>query len=402
MANMLNVAIVGCGKVADAHAAQIGRIDGCQIVGVCDNEPLMAKQLFERFPVKAYFTDVEELLSRERPDVVHITTPPQSHFQIATTCLEHGCHVYVEKPFTVGHEEAVELIHFAQERGLKLTAGHNYQFTPAAQSMRRLVAEGYLGSGLVHMESYYSYNLQDPAYARALLGDKRHWVRTLPGKLLQNIISHGIARIAEFLPNDDISVVARGFPSRAMVAIQETAIIDELRVIIECMQGPTAYFTFSSQMKPSIHEFRLYGTTNGLVIDQDHEILIRLKGNRYKSYADRFIPPVETALQNLRAVGKNVGLFLRRDFHLDSGLKSLIEAFYTAIQRNEPVPIPYREILLTSSIMETIFMQLDGTGYHAPLGEKIGVEPLRKRDAANRWSDDGVASPKAANAVVGK
>jgi len=32
-----------------------------------------------------------------------------------------------------------------------------------------------------------------------LLSDKGHWVRRLPGKLLQNIISHGVARIAEFL-----------------------------------------------------------------------------------------------------------------------------------------------------------------------------------------------------------
>ena len=54
--SMLKVAIVGCGKIADAHAAQIQRIEGCEIVGVCDREPLMARQLYERFPVKGYFT----------------------------------------------------------------------------------------------------------------------------------------------------------------------------------------------------------------------------------------------------------------------------------------------------------------------------------------------------------
>ena len=52
MDGMLKVAIVGCGKIADAHASQIQRIEGCEIVGVCDREPLMAKQLYERFPVK--------------------------------------------------------------------------------------------------------------------------------------------------------------------------------------------------------------------------------------------------------------------------------------------------------------------------------------------------------------
>ena len=59
---MLKVAIVGCGKIADSHATQIQRIEGCEIVAVCDREPLMAKQLYERFPVKKYFTDLGEML----------------------------------------------------------------------------------------------------------------------------------------------------------------------------------------------------------------------------------------------------------------------------------------------------------------------------------------------------
>ena len=69
--------------------------------------------------------------------------------------------------------------------------GHNYQFSHAARRMRALVQSGYLGGAPVHMESYYGYDLGDPSYARALLGDKHHWVRRLPGKLLHNIISHG-------------------------------------------------------------------------------------------------------------------------------------------------------------------------------------------------------------------
>ena len=71
---------------------------------------LMAQQLFKRFPIKQYFSDLTKLLSEARPDVVHITTPPQSHFDIAKTCLEWGCHVYVEKPFTVWEDEARRLI----------------------------------------------------------------------------------------------------------------------------------------------------------------------------------------------------------------------------------------------------------------------------------------------------
>ena len=61
---MLKVAIVGCGKVADDHVLQIQRIPGCSIVGVCDRERLMARQLCERFYIAEYFDDVTEMLVR--------------------------------------------------------------------------------------------------------------------------------------------------------------------------------------------------------------------------------------------------------------------------------------------------------------------------------------------------
>ncbi len=355
---MLRVAIVGCGKIADAHASQIQRIKGCEIVGVCDREVLMARQLYERFPVKRYYSDLTELLSDARPDVVHITTPPESHFDIARFCLERGCHVYVEKPFTLHAEEAQVLVALANEKGLKLTAGHDDQFSHVARRMRTLVQSGYLGGVPVHMESYYCYDFGEPGYARALLGDKQHWVRRLPGGLLHNVISHGIARIAEFLSSESPQVIAYGFVSPLLKRMDESEIIDELRVIICEEERTTAYFTFSSQMRPSLHQFRVYGPKNGLVLDQDQETLIKLRGGRFKSYVEKFIPPVMFAGQHLGNLIRNVRIFLARDFHMKSGTKYLIESFYRSIIQDTPVPIPYREILLTARIMDAIFDQL--------------------------------------------
>jgi len=355
---MLRIAIVGCGKIADQHATQIQRIKDCEIAAVCDREPLMAKQLCERFPVKQRFSDVTELLNQARPDVVHITTPPESHFEVAKLCLEQGAHVYVEKPFTVYAEQAQELVELAEKKGLKLTVGHNEQFSHAARRMRTLVQEGYLGGTPVHMESYHCYSLSDPSYARALLGDRQHWVRRLPGKLLQNIISHGIARVAEFLTTREPQVIAHAFTSPLLKQINEYGIVDELRVIISEEERTTAYFTFSTQMKPSLHEFRVYGPKNGLLLDQDHEIVIKMRGQKFKSYADKFIPPVVLAKQCVENLTTNARLFLKRDFHLDSGMEYLIRSFYRSILENAPVPIPYREILLTARIMDSIFARL--------------------------------------------
>ena len=356
---MLKVAIVGCGKIADAHVGQIQRIKGCEIVGVCDREPLMARQLKERFPIKASYSDLATMLREGHPEVVHITTPPASHFDLAKICLESGSHVYVEKPFTLYESEARELINLANERELKVTAGHDDQFSHVTRRMRALVKSGYLGSNPVHMESYYCYELADTGYSGALLGDKNHWVRKLPGKLLQNIISHGIARIAEFLTDDSPEVLVHGFTSEFLQRKGETEIIDELRVIISSQDGVTAYFTVSSQMRPSLHMFRLYGNKNGLILDQDQETLIKLRGSRYKSYVEKFVPPVTFAKQYLGNLRTNLALFLSRDFHMKSGMKYLTESFYRSIEKGGPVPIPYREILLTARIMDAIFSQLD-------------------------------------------
>lgn len=369
---MLKIAIIGCGKIADDHAEQIRRIQrerDCRIVATCDREALMARQLAERFQIERYFSDAREMLKESAPDVVHITTPPQSHHPLGKLCLEHGCHVYIEKPFTVNAAEAEELLHLSNQNGLKVTAGHDLQFSHAARRLRHLVKNNYLGDGVLHMESYYCYDLSDPRYAQAFLANDQHWLRNLPGMLLHNIISHGIARIAEHLTTDYPEVVAHGFVSPMLRGFGEEKMIDELRVMITEERRTTAYFTFSSQMRPSLNLFRIFGPANGLELDQEHETVIKLRGQRFVSYADKFIPPVVFAGQQLANIGANLRRFAVNDFHMKAGMKFLIESFYDSITANTPAPISEREILLVTRIMDSIFEQLNReTGADRRLG----------------------------------
>ncbi len=385
---MLKVAIIGCGKIADAHLEQIHRLQGCQVVAVCDWEPLMAKQLAERYRIGRAFSRADELLKVARPDVVHVTTPPQGHFEIAKQCLESGCHVYLEKPFTVYLSEAEALIRLAEQTGRKITVGHDLQFSPAMRRMRALTATGYLGGQPVHLESYYCYDLSDARYARALLSDRSHWVRRLPGKLLQNVISHGIARIAEFLQSDSPRVIAHGLTSPLLRQLGETEIIDELRVIVSEEQGTTAYFTFSSQMRPSLNAFRIYGPRNGLMLDEDQQAVIKCRGNRFKSYAEKFIPPFIYAREHLGNASANGRLFLRNRFHMKEGMKHLIESFYGAINEGSALPISYQEIRLTSRIMEEIFRQLNPSSLPVD-GEPVPIFVQPRSRSADRGNGVG-------------
>jgi len=357
---MIKVGIVGCGKIADAHVAAISLIPNCEIVGVCDKEELMAKQLYERYKTKRYFSDVREMLDVARPDVVHITTPPKSHFEIGKICLNSGCHAYIEKPFTVNSNEAEQLIYLAEQNKLKLTVGTDEQYSHAAISMRKLIKDGYLGGPPVHMEAYYCYDLGDEYYAKSFLSDKTHWVWNLPGQLMHNIISHGIAKIAEYLEGDNVRIIAHGFTSDFLKRIEENNLIDELRVIINDNNKATAYFTFSTQMGPLLREFRIYGPKNGLIINQDHHSIIKVSGTTYKSYLNKLVPLNFYAKQYRKNLFTNTELFLKRKFHMKSGLKQLIELFYKSIIDNSPLPISYKEVLLTTRIMDSIFNQIYG------------------------------------------
>ena len=95
--------------------------------------------------------------------------------------------------------------------------------------MRRIVKQGFLGGNPIHLESYWSYDLGDSKLCSALLGNRTHWVRQLPGQLFHNIISHGIAKLAEFLDDELTEIVATGPSKRAIRGLGADEVLDELR-----------------------------------------------------------------------------------------------------------------------------------------------------------------------------
>jgi len=355
---MLKIAIVGCGKVADQHVQAIHRIPDCIIVAVCDRELLMAKQLGERVGISECFSNLGEMLEATQPDIVHITTPPQSHYSLARQCLESGSHVYLEKPFTVTADQAESLMQLVENHDLRITVGHNYQFTLEMMEMRRLVSEGYLGGRPIHLESYWSYDLGGSTYAGAFLGSRAHWLRELPGQLFHNIISHGIAKLAEFLDDDIPLIVATVHRSPQLSHSGASDLMDELRVLLQDKHGTTAQFCFSTQFKPALNRLRIYGPRNSLMVDILTGTLVRSPGTSYKSYLTYFVPPLRNAREHVRNARRNVANFLRQRLYQDFGMKELIERFYNSIRLGDPLPIPYREILLTARIMDEIFAQI--------------------------------------------
>jgi predicted dehydrogenase len=352
------VAIIGCGLIADQHADQLRYLPDCELVAACDTDELMARQLADRFHISRIFTDPTVMLRAGRVDAVHITTPAQSHFPLGRLCLEAGCHVYLEKPFTLNASETEELLHLAHTVGRRITVGHNLQFSPEALRLRRLVDDGFLGGPPVHMECIQCYSHDDPTYGRPVLADPHHWVRHLPGSLLHNLVSHGVAKIAEFLDGESPALRSISFSSPHLVEHNHADIVDEVRAVLQDDRGTTAFFLFTTQFGAGSNELRLFGRTGTLVLDNTYRTVVRIRPSVQKSYLRYFLAPLAHAREQARNTAVSVRQFARKEFQMDFGMRKLMKLFYRAIREGGPDPIPMAEIRRTARIMDCLFQQL--------------------------------------------
>src|SRR5205085_5025271 len=99
------------------------------------------------YPAALAAGDLEGML-RSKPDLVAIAIPVAQHYDVACRCLEAGCHVLVEKPFTATADEGRRLLDLGRKRGKHLFVDHTYVFTGAVQEMKRQLASGSLGDML--------------------------------------------------------------------------------------------------------------------------------------------------------------------------------------------------------------------------------------------------------------
>jgi predicted dehydrogenase len=352
----LKIAIVGCGKIADAHVEEIRKIPSVQLCAVCDLEPIMSEQLAVRYAVPRWYSDTAKMLEAEAPDVLHITTPPQSHLTLTTQAVAAGCHVFLEKPVALCHADAQSIIAAATSAQRKLTVNYWPRFEAPALELLHMYETGVLGA-LVHLESYTGYDLQGE-YGMALMRDPEHWVRRLPGKLFHNMMDHVLNKITPFLQDDQPLIQAIAWHGDSFAS--ETAsedILDELRVVIRGAHT-SAYATFSAHARPIGQTLRVYGTKNTAHVDFMARTLVLERKQSFPSALGRLFPPFLVAKDYLRQGLKNVNSFSHARFHYFDGMRRLLNEFYLSIENDTAPPIDYAEILRVSSMMDRIFEQV--------------------------------------------
>lgn len=350
--------IVGCGQIADAHVSELQKIEGVDVVGVCDIHEIMATQIATRFGVNGVYTDFTKLLSECKPDVVHITTPPATHLPLGKQAMSAGCHVYIEKPFGVNSNQAKELIDTARRKALKITIGYNHYYDQPARKVRRLINEGVLGD-IVHIESFLGYDLSGP-FGSIMMSNPNHWVHNLPGKIFQNNLNHAVHIITEFMhdENPEVIAIAKRLDQYQHFGDIRDEMMDELRVIIGG-ENMTAYITFSSHIRPMGYFARVYGTKNSLTLDWISKTVVVDSYPRIPTVLGKLFPPFTYGMRYIREGLNNLRRFIYSDFHYFAGLNLLIKKFYESIKKETEPPIPYDKIILDTIIMQKIFEDIN-------------------------------------------
>lgn len=353
--SMLRVAIVGCGQIADAHIEQIEKINNAEVVALCDLSAIMLEQAAMRYGITKTYQDLETMLEDVKPDVVHITTPPQAHYILAKTVLERGVHVQVEKPFTVHYEQAQELLELAKQKSLRICVTHSNAFDPSYLALKKAVELDQLGD-IIHIEANMGYNLSGP-FGAVFMSDPNHWLHQLPGGVYQNNLSHPLSMVVGLLKDTVTEVRATGYRLRSKRYYDiRDQLVDELRVQL-ITPTTTANISFSCHARPIQLNLSVQGSKQLGVASID--------ARSFSTYAGSSLPGPFAKLgwskQQLKQGRKNyfhnIKQLMMSRMHYFKGMENLFSEFYDHILGNDKSPMSAHEILEVSRIMQEIINQ---------------------------------------------
>ncbi len=141
---MFKVCIISCGMITNsAHIPAYRQFPkDFEIAAVSDINEAAARDTAKRHGIERYYTNAEEMLEREKPDVVSVCVPNCFHKEYTLMALSHGANVLCEKPLAFTYADACEMFDMAERNGKLLMACQSMRFTPDRLAAKRFIDEG--------------------------------------------------------------------------------------------------------------------------------------------------------------------------------------------------------------------------------------------------------------------
>jgi len=339
----VKAALIGVGQIAAQHLACLKSLSGVELTAVCDISPAAAEAAAERHGVRAWFTDHRDMLEKARPDVVHVTTPPTSHFELAMDAFKAGAHVIVEKPATSTFEELEILVRQSQQAGRHLVEDYNYVFNRAPQEILQRIRTGQFGA-VTHVEVLICLDILGPSgFADP---NSPHPTLALAGGAIGDFLPH-LASLAHMF-------VGSYQTAHTVWTKRKPSILnfDEFRAVMGAERG-TAALGFSSSAQPDAFWLRVYG--------ERMHASANLFETRLTFNGPRNVPkplrPFFSDLEEGKAIRRAALATLFRKFRgpgVYEGLWELLARTYRALIDGSAPPVTTSQVLEVNRIVEAL------------------------------------------------
>jgi len=339
----VKAALIGAGQIARQHLACLKTLPGVDLAGICDLSPATAEAAADRYSIPAWFIDHRAMLETVRPDVVHVTTPPTSHFGLALDSVTAGAHVIVEKPVTPTFQEVKTLIGRAQTADRHVVEDHNYLFNHAPQEILRRIRSGEFGA-VTHVEVLICLDILGPGgFADP---NSPHPALKLAGGAIADFLPH-LASLAHMFvgPHRTASTVWTKRKSSPLP-------YDEFRAVVDAERG-TASLGFSASSQPGAFWLRVYG--------ENMQATTNLFETRLTFDGPRDVPkplrPFFSGLEEGKTIRRAAVSTLLRKFKgpgAYEGLWELLARTYRALADGSALPITGSDVLEVNRMIEAL------------------------------------------------
>jgi len=142
---MIKIAIIGLGKMGISHCAILGASPNVDVVAVCDPDSLL-QSVFKKLTKIVCYNDYKQMIEEKIPDAIYVVTPTKTHAEMAIYAMEHGCHVFCEKPLSLSQDDGMRMVDTAKRLNKVNQVGYHNRFIGTFNEAKRLLASGIIGS----------------------------------------------------------------------------------------------------------------------------------------------------------------------------------------------------------------------------------------------------------------
>jgi len=332
----LTSVLIGCGAIAREHLNALAHLEMVEVAAVCDISPARAEAAAERFGIAKWCANYEKVLADVRPDLVHITTPPSSHFPIANTCLTAGLNVLCEKPITIDYSEFCALKQLAASKNCFFMENQSNRFHSSIRRIQDLISSGELGE-LLDVQICISLDLF-AAGSSYIDRNAPHFSLALRGGVIGDFLPH-IAYLVLMFAGTVVDL--RTTWTRRVTDSPLPA--DEFRAFIRGERA-NAYVAFSGNAQPNGFLIRLAGTK--MHVEANLFEPPRLTIRRARTGEPALATLIDGIMASRDVLRGTLSGFLRKLAGKSSydGLRELIARTYRALELREQQPISLDEM----------------------------------------------------------